>query len=132
MGGGPPLSPEDSLQGKIMKWISHLIQPILLCFTCSSFSFAADSEPLTQQQQIEYLVNKFTAGKYSKIGADSCLACHREGKKRDASGLFEGANGSLTPPNSPMQAYSVSLVMGRVVYIPKTSRLLALNIVIRC
>ncbi|HEY7865008.1 MAG TPA: DmsE family decaheme c-type cytochrome [Psychromonas sp.] len=86
-----------------MKRVSHFFQLFILCFVWISSSVAAEPEPVTQLQKIEYLVDKFTAGKYSKNGADSCLTCHGEGRKRDATALFEGAHGSLTHPDGPMQ-----------------------------
>ncbi|MEH6534408.1 MAG: DmsE family decaheme c-type cytochrome [Photobacterium frigidiphilum] len=86
-----------------MKRVTHLMMMMLLWFGWTSCAVAAESEPLNQDQQIEYLVDKFSTGKYSRNGADSCLACHGEDKKRDATGLFEGAHGSLTHPGAPMQ-----------------------------
>ncbi|MFT6985849.1 MAG: DmsE family decaheme c-type cytochrome [Psychromonas sp.] len=86
-----------------MKPLTHLIA-IILMWLVSVLSFAEAPDALTQQQQIDHLTYKFSAGKYSKEGADSCLTCHGKNKRLDATAIFAGAHGSLVDPNAPMQS----------------------------
>jgi len=67
------------------------------------FSFSIQAVPWEQlpaEQLTKKLETKFSEGKYSKKGADSCLMCHK--KNATVMALFDGVHGQDSPANSPM------------------------------
>lgn len=50
--------------------------------------------------ELELLQKKFQQGKYSKKGADSCMACHK--KTKGVVDIFDGIHGQTTAANGPM------------------------------
>ena len=82
--------------------MKHLLSAILLIklilFIPLAYSTPWDS--LTTEQVKSTLEEKFTAGKYSPKGADSCLVCHKKNDKVMA--IFDGKHGDMSHSNSPM------------------------------
>jgi len=83
---------QNVVRGLIMK---HLLSAILLIklilFIPLAYSTPWDS--LTTEQVKSTLEEKFTAGKYSPKGADSCLVCHKKNDKVMA--IFDGKHGDM-------------------------------------
>lgn len=57
-------------------------------------------DELTSTQLEQKLTEKFSEGKYSAKGADSCLMCHKKSTKVMA--IFDGVHGDLSNSKSPM------------------------------
>ena len=77
--------------------ISAFIVPIILLFPAVNAAPWADLSQTELEQQLE---QKFSEGKYSPKGADSCLMCHKRDQKVMA--LFQGVHGALDNSRSPM------------------------------
>ncbi len=68
------------------------------------FSFSIQAVPwgqLTTELLTQKLETKYSEGKYSKKGADTCLMCHK--KNNTVMALFEGVHGQEAQANSPMR-----------------------------
>ncbi|WP_373289302.1 multiheme c-type cytochrome, partial [Shewanella carassii] len=61
---------------------------------------AAPWDDLGEAELEQVLTQKFSEGKYSPKGADSCLMCHKKDPKVMA--LFQGVHGVLDNSRSPM------------------------------
>ncbi|AZG73284.1 DmsE family decaheme c-type cytochrome [Shewanella livingstonensis] len=63
-------------------------------------SETANSKDDLKTQQLELLQQKFTEGKYSKSGADTCMACHK--KTAGVADIFSSVHGNPNTVNGPM------------------------------
>lgn len=86
--------------------ISAFIVPIILLFPAVNAAPWADLSQTELEQQLE---QKFSEGKYSPKGADSCLMCHKRDQKVMA--LFLGFMALWTTAAPPWPDYSVKPVM---------------------
>lgn len=85
-----------------------MMQLRIYCLLCgiaalmlTSFSIqAVPWDQLPAEQLTKTLETKFSEGKYSKKGADTCLMCHK--KSEAVMALFDGVHGQMIHPNSPM------------------------------
>ncbi|WOT04103.1 DmsE family decaheme c-type cytochrome [Shewanella youngdeokensis] len=90
---------------KITNMLKTLL-PMLIASAVLSLSFTGTAaaskwdKKLSPDEVEATLDKKFTEGKYSSKGADSCLMCHRKTEKVMA--IFDGVHGSLDSSKSPM------------------------------
>lgn len=85
-----------------MKLLKNKIPFILSAFLLLFSQTIANATPwndLTSEQLEQQLVQKFSEGKYSSKGADSCLMCHKKNKKVMA--IFDSPHG-IANSKSPM------------------------------
>ncbi|WP_268239882.1 cytochrome c3 family protein, partial [Shewanella carassii] len=75
-----------------------MLSTMLLAST--TLAHAAPWDDLGEAELEQVLTQKFSEGKYSPKGADSCLMCHKKDPKVMA--LFQGVHGVLDNSRSPM------------------------------
>lgn len=89
-------------KGTVAGWLRTIVL-VTSCVTAifSTTATAAKWDNKMTPTEVEATLDaKFTAGKYSPKGADTCLMCH--GKNNQVMALFDGAHGSLDNSRSPM------------------------------
>ncbi len=85
-----------------MRYINKKLFILTSVFSLLTINVNANATPwddLSSEQLEQQLVQKFTDGKYSPKGADSCLMCHKKNEKVMA--IFDGAHG-IASSKSPM------------------------------
>ncbi|WP_108944171.1 DmsE family decaheme c-type cytochrome [Shewanella halifaxensis] len=85
-----------------MKWYRNYTRFICATFVLSAALSvqAAPWHSMSAEELETKLVDKFSAGKYSQKGADSCLMCHKKNAKVMA--IFDGVHGQVSSQESPM------------------------------
>ncbi len=86
---------------RISKGLTLSLNALLAMVMTMAFCVQATPwDDLSGEQLEQQLTQKFSEGKYSPKGADSCLMCHKRNDK--VMDIFKGVHGDMTSSKSPM------------------------------